>query len=78
MKSIKINLTIDSVLLSKARKFAAKKGISVGELVSCQLKKAMRERKGYNQARRSALARLRCGFDLRWKPASSSDELHHR
>jgi hypothetical protein len=35
-------------------------------------------RKAYRRARKSALARLREGMDLRWTPPRSRDELHER
>jgi hypothetical protein len=47
-------------------------------LLAARLEQAVRERKGYEQARRSALARLRTGFDLNWTPPVSRDELHER
>lgn len=73
-----ITLKIDGDLLREARVLAAKEGTSISALVAAHLKEAVRERKGYGQARRRALARLRSGFDLKWKPASSRDELHER
>jgi hypothetical protein len=47
-------------------------------LLATRLEQAVRERKGYHQARRRALARLRRGFNLRWTPPRSRDELHER
>jgi hypothetical protein len=38
----------------------------------------VRERKGYDRARKRALTRLREGFDLGWSPVSSRAELHER
>lgn len=73
-----ITLKIDADLLREARVLAAEEGSSVSAIVATQLKEAVRERKGYSQARRRALARLRAGFDLKWKPAASRDELHER
>jgi hypothetical protein len=73
-----ITLKIDENLLREARVLAAKEGSSISAIVATQLKEAVRERKGYSQARRRALARLRSGFDLKWQPAASRDELHER
>lgn len=73
-----ITLKIDEDLLREARVLAAEEGSSISAIVATQLKVAVRERKGYSQARRRALARLRAGFDLKWKPAASRDELHER
>jgi hypothetical protein len=76
MKRMKVILTIDSDLLREARTLASEKGISVSELISGQLKKAIGHRRLYRQARGRALARLRTGFDLQWKPTTPRDELH--
>jgi hypothetical protein len=73
-----ITLKIDADLLQEARILAAEQGTSVSALLSIHLEQAVRERKGYNQARRRALARLRKGFHLRWTPPASRDELHER
>jgi hypothetical protein len=43
-----------------------------------ELEQAVRDRKGYQQARLSAVARLRQGFDLNWKAPRSRDELTSR
>ena len=73
-----ITLKIDAGLLREARVLAALEGSSVSGLLAARLEQAVRERKGYEQARRSALARLRTGFDLNWTPPVSRDELHER
>lgn len=73
-----VTLKIEADLLQEARVLAAEEGSSISALLATRLEEAVRERKGYNQARRSALARLRSGFDLRWTPSSSRGELHER
>jgi hypothetical protein len=73
-----ITLKIEADLLREARVLAAQEGSSVSALLAARLEQVVRERKGYNRARRSALARLRTGFDLSWTPARSRDELHER
>ena len=73
-----ITLKIETELLREARVLAAEEGTSISALLATRLEQAVRERKGYHQARRSALARLRKGFNLRWTPPSSRDELHER
>jgi hypothetical protein len=77
---MKINFTlrIDAELLREARILAATEGSSISALLAARLEQAVRERKGYRQARRSALARLRPGLDLNWTPTRSRDELHER
>ena len=80
MKTTKTNLTlkIEADLLKQARILAAEEGTSISALLAGRLEQEVRERKGYHQARRRALARLRTGFDLRWAPPRSRDELHER
>jgi len=73
-----ITLKIEADLLREARILAAEEGTSISALLSDRLATAVRQRKGYNQARRRALARLRRGFDLKWAPPRSRDELHGR
>jgi hypothetical protein len=73
-----ITLKIDEDLLREARILAAEEGSSISALMATHLREAVRARKGYSQARRRALARLKTGFDLKWKPPASRDELHER
>jgi hypothetical protein len=73
-----VTLRIDAELLREARVLAALENSSISALLAARLQQAVRERKGYDQARRSALARLRSGFDLSWTPPRSRDELHER
>jgi hypothetical protein len=73
-----VTLKIEADLLREVRVLAAMENTSISALLAARLEQAVRERKGYNQARRSALARLRKGFDLNWTPAGSRDELHER
>ena len=73
-----ITLKIEADLLREARVLAAMEGSSISALLAAKLEQSVRERKGYSQARRSALARLKKGFDLQWTPAVSRDELHER
>ena len=73
-----VTLKIDAELLREARILAAMEGSSISALLADRLEQAVRDRKGYSQARRSALARLRTGSDLNWTPPRSRDELHER
>jgi hypothetical protein len=73
-----VTLKIDADLLREARVLAAEEGTSISALLAARLEQAVRERKGYHQARRRALARLRRGFNLHWTPPRSRDELHER
>jgi hypothetical protein len=80
MKTTKTNVTlkIEADLLMQARILAAEEGTSISALLAGRLEQEVRRRKGYHQARRRALARLRTGFNLRWSPPRSRDELHER
>jgi hypothetical protein len=80
MKTTKTNVTlkIEADLLKQARILAAEEGTSISALLASRLEQEVRERKGYHQARRRALARLRTSFDLHWAPPRSRDELHER
>lgn len=73
-----ITLKIEAELLREARVLAAEEGTSISALLATRLEQEVRERKGYHQARRRALARLRKGFNLGWTPPNSRDELHER
>ena len=77
MKS-NVTLKIDTDLLREARILAAMEGSSISALLSARLEQEVRQRKGYDLARKSALACLRKGFDLNWTPPRSRDELHER
>jgi hypothetical protein len=73
-----VTLKIESDLLREARILAAMENTSISALLAARLEQSVRERKGYDQARRRALHRLRTGYDLQWTPAGSRDELHER
>ena len=73
-----ITLKLDADLLHEVRIMAANEGTSISALLATRLEKMVRERKAYEGARRRALARLKEGFDLRWTPPRSRDELHER
>lgn len=77
MKS-NITLKIEAGLLREARVLAAEQDTSISALLAAQLERVVQERRGYQQARRRALARLQKGFDLHWTPPRSRDELHER
>jgi hypothetical protein len=73
-----VTLKIDADLLREARILAATEGSSISALLAARLEEAVRERKGYDQARRSALARLRSSTNMNWTKPRSRDELHER
>ena len=73
-----VTLKLDDDLLREARVLAAEQGRSISALLTEKLEAAVRERKAFDKARRRAIARLREGFDLRWTPPRSREELHER
>ena len=73
-----ITLKLDAAVLREVRILAAEEGSSISALLAAKLEEIVRERKGYDRARKRALVRLREGFDLRWSPAGSRAELHER
>jgi hypothetical protein len=77
MKS-NITLKIEADLLREARVLAAEQDTSISALLAARLEQEILDRKRYGQARRSAVARLRSGFDLQWTSPRSRGELHER
>ena len=75
---INITLKLDRELLRRAKVIAAEMETSVSALVAEQLEKIVRERDGYEQAKRRALANLKKGFNLGFTPPASRDELYER
>jgi hypothetical protein len=73
-----VTLKIDSELLREARILAAEEGTSMSAMLAGRLEQTVRERRGYQEAKKRALARLRRGLDLGWKRPRSRDELHER
>lgn len=73
-----ITLKLDVDLLREVRIMAAEEGTSISALLAARLNNLVRQRRAYERARRRALARLREGFNLRWAPPRSREELHER
>jgi len=59
-----ITLKLDADLLREVRVLAAQKGTSLSAMLADKLGALVREHKGYDRARRRALARLRRGYQL--------------
>lgn len=73
-----LTLKLDRDLIKKARVLAAEKETSISAIVAEQLEKAVRDRDGYEQAKRRALARLKHGYNLGYRPPASRDEFYER
>ena len=77
MARTNVTLSVDTELLREARILAAQEGTSVSRLLADRLEELIRRHKDYEAARRRALATLRKGFRLDWKPMRR-DALHER
>ena len=73
-----VTLKLDADVLKEARVLAAEEGSSMSQLLAEKLEELVRERRGYDRARKRALSRLRTGMDLGWTRPGSRDELHER
>jgi len=73
-----VTLKLDAELLKRARVLAAEQGSSISKMLAEKVEEVVREREGYDRARKRALARLSVGMDLGWTRAGSRDELHER
>ena len=73
-----ITLKLESSLLREVKVLTAEAGTSISAMLAARLEDIVRERKTYERARKRALARLREGIHLGWKPPRSRDELHER
>ena len=73
-----VTLKLEANLLKEIRIRAADEGSSISRLLGARLEELVRERKGYNRARRRALVRLRADMELGWVRPSSRDELYER
>jgi hypothetical protein len=73
-----VTLKIDADLLREARILAAEQDTSISAIVASKLEEDVRKRKGYEEAKKYALARMKKGYNLGWTPPRSRDELHER
>jgi hypothetical protein len=73
-----ITLKLDAGILREVRILAAEEGTSISALLASKLEEVIRQRKGYDRARKRVLAQLRKGLDLGWTRPASRDELHER
>lgn len=73
-----VTLKMDAEILKQARILAAEEGSSMSRLLADKLEELVRERTGYDRARKRAQERLRVGIDLGWTRPRSRDELYER
>jgi hypothetical protein len=73
-----ITLKLDRDLLREIRILAAEEDTSISALLTVHLQEIVRNRSGYEEAKKRAIARMRKGYDLGFTPPKSRDELHER
>lgn len=73
-----IALKLDRGLLREVRIIAAEEDTSISALLAFHLQEIVKSRGGSGQARNRALARMRKGYDLGFKPPKYRDELYER
>ena len=78
MNSTNITIKVDAGLAREAKVFAARRGTSLSRLVALQLEMLVRGDQAYAAARRTALARLRQGYDMGGGRPLSRDRVHDR
>ena len=80
IKLMKRNLTIqlDEGTIRDAKIIAARKSMSLSRLVSEEIGKAAAKESSYEKAKRSALSRLKHGYDLGGGKMPDREELYER
>ena len=74
----RIAVELDRDLVRSLERLAKAENLSVSEFVGRELKVVILRKRSFRQARTRALTRLREGLDVRWTPAPSRHDLHHR
>ncbi len=73
-----ISLRLDEDLIRKIKFAAARKQISVSQLVTMELYRAMQELDEYELAKQKAVSDMKSGFGMGGKITVSREELHAR
>ena len=73
-----ITLKLDRALLREVRVLAAEEDTSISAILAEHLQEIVKKRGGCEEARKRAIARMRKGYNLGFKPPKSRDELHER
>ena len=76
--TIDFTLRVDDELAEGARTIAARRGMSVDELMGDLLETLVHRDRSYEVAKERALAQLEQGYDLGWSPPASRHESHER
>jgi hypothetical protein len=73
-----ITLSLDQELIHKAEALAARRSISISELIGNELARIISESDSYEKARQQALADLEQGFHMGGQKPTSRNDLHGR
>jgi hypothetical protein len=73
-----ITLVLDETTLEKARRLAARRGLSVSALLRMEIVRLVADEDAFQRARESALRRLARGAALGGGPHPAREELHER
>jgi len=73
-----ISLRLDEDLIHKIKFAAARKQISVSQLVNIELYRVMQELDDYEIAKQKAVSDMKSGFRMGGKITASREELHAR
>jgi hypothetical protein len=75
-----VTVSVPSTVVRQARVIAAERGTSISALLSGMLEEMVEAERGYREAERRNLGRLREGLDLgtNGQSATSRDKLHER
>jgi len=77
-KATNITVKVDTALARDVKVLAARRGTSLSRLVAEQLETLVHDDQVYAAARRSALRRLKRGYDLGWDRPDDRSDLHDR
>jgi len=77
MSKSNLTIKIDDDLIRAVRVLAAERNSSISALVSTYIENVLRNGAEYQAAKERALARMKKGWDLGWKPVSR-EEAHER
>lgn len=73
-----ITIRIDETTAREVKALAARRGMSLSQLVTGQLRAMLKADLRFDKARDRALKRLRRGYDLRWEQPGGRAELYDR
>lgn len=75
---MKITIRVDPRVAAKARRIAAQRSISIGDLVAERIQSLVEDDEAYDIARREAVKLLKRGWHLGGEHKMDRDTLHER